>query len=105
MRWLWSIVVGVVGWLVLVVRVVPSWLRGRAVLPREAPEPMPDPALVERRAEEAVAAATAQAEEDKAPHVAEVAEVVAVVEAVPAAKTKRKRRELLDRLADKVDKP
>jgi hypothetical protein len=36
MNWLWSIVVGVVGWLVLVVRVVPSWLSLCLTLPRSS---------------------------------------------------------------------
>jgi len=103
MRWLWSIVVGVVGWLVLVVRVVPSWLRGRAVLPRDEPEPTPDPAPVEQRAEEAVSVATAQAEEDKAPHLVALEEAQATVAEVKTSRSKAKRRELLQRLADKAN--
>lgn len=103
MSWLWSLIVGVVGWLVLVVRVVPSWLRGRAVLPREAPEATPDPAPVEEAAQEAVSVATAQAEQDKAPHVVALEEAQATVAEVKTSRSKAKRRELLQRLADKAN--
>ena len=104
MRWLWLVVAGFVGWLVLVVRTLPQWLAGRVALPREAPEPIPDPAPVEQRAEEAVTVATAQAEESKAPHIEALAELQATVEAVPSASSRRKRRELLAKLADKANK-
>jgi len=103
MNWLWTVIVGVVGWLVLVVRVVPSWLRGRAVLPREEPEPTPDPAPVEQAAEQAVSAATAQREQDKAPHVVALEEAQATVAEVKTSRSRTKRRELLQRLADKAN--
>ena len=104
MRWLWLGVVGLVGWLVLVLRTVPQWLAGRVSLPRHEPEPTPDPTPVEQRAEEAVTDATAKAEEAKAPHVEAVAELEAVVAAVPSASSRRKRRELLAKLADKANR-
>lgn len=105
MKWLWVAIAGLVGWLVLVARTLPQWLAGRVSLPRHEPEPTPDPTPVEERAQEAVAAATAQAEEAKAPHVRAVEELAQTVDAVPATKTRAKRRALLQKLADKADKP
>ena len=104
-RFVVAVVLGVFGWVWLVIQLLPSLVRGKPVLPREAPEPTPDPTPVEERAEQAVAVATAQAEEAKAPHVVAIEEARATVDAVPAAKTRRKRRELLAKLADKVDAP
>ena len=104
-RFVVAVVLGVFGWVWLVIQLLPSLARGKAVLPREAPEPTPDPTPVEERAEEAVAVATAQAEKAKAPHIVAIEEARATVDAVPAAKTRRKRRELLAKLADKVDAP
>lgn len=103
MKWLWLAVAGFVGWLVLVARTLPQWLSGRASLPRETPEPAPDLTPVDQRAQEASSAATAKAEEAKAPHLVAVADLKATVAAIPSAETRRKRRELLAKIAAKAN--
>ena len=103
MKWLWLIVGGVAGWLLLIVRTLPRWLSGRASLPSENPESAPDLTPVDQRAQEASSAATAKAEEAKAPYLEAVADLQATVSAVPSAETRQKRRELLAKIAGKAN--
>lgn len=104
-KWLWAIVAGVIAWLVMGLRLLPSWLRGKAVLPRAEPVPMPDMAAPDKALQEAVNDATAQAEQAKAPHVVAIEEARATVEAATSTRSKAKRRAMLAKLAAQANKP
>lgn len=103
MKWLWAIVGGLVGWVILAFRVLPSWLTGRAFLPRGEPVPAPDTSKLDEALQRGTQMATAEAERQRAEHERAADEVRVVVEEVPQTRTRKRRRELLAKLADKVD--
>lgn len=102
-RFVVAVVAGLVGWLWLLVRLVPSLLRGKATLPPAEPVPVPDTAKADEALQRGTQAATDAAAQAKAPHLVAIQEAQATVDAVTRTRSRAKRRELLAKLADKVD--
>lgn len=98
-----AVALGVFGWLWLFIRLVPSLLRGKPVLPPAEPVPAPDTSKLDEALQRGTETATTEANQQRAEHERAADEVRVVVEEVPQTRSRARRRELLAKLADKVD--